>query len=143
MTRRASPSLPGRVLLALSKRLFDECVVTTIIMPVIADLQREVADAGDDRTRRRHARRRGYLAFWRVVMPVVFTIPPSSEGPLRSLLLGRSGGNLLIAARHRTAVGDLCRSSDGSPLPSSAPGRCVAIGLRRWNDRHHGFARRG
>ena len=59
MTRLASRSLPGRVLLALSKRLFDECVVTTIITPVIDDLQREVADAGDDRTRRRHARRRG------------------------------------------------------------------------------------
>ena len=106
MTRLASRSLPGRVLLALSKRLFDESVVTTIIMPVIADLQREVADAGDDRTRRRHARLRGYLAYWRVVMTVVFTIPTSSEGPLQVAASGSERRQSPDRGRHRTAVGD-------------------------------------
>ena len=137
MTRRASPSLPGRVLLALSKYLFDESVVTTIITPVIADLQREVADAGDDRSRRRHARRSGYLAYWRVVMTVVFTIPPSSEGPLRSLLLGGSGGNLLIAAGI-ALLSAILPVFGWFAAAVIAAGALVAIGLRRWNDRHTG-----
>ena len=142
MTRRASPSLPGRVLLALSKRLFDECVVTTIIMPVIADLQREVADAGDDRTRRRHARRRGYLAFWRVVMTVAFTIPTSSEGPFRSLLLGRSGGNLLIAAGI-ALLSAILPVFGWFAAAVIAAGALVAIGSATLERSPYRFARRG
>ncbi len=106
-------------------------------MPVIADLQREVADAGDDRTRRRHARRRGYLASGGSSCPVVFTIPPSSEGPLRSLLLGRSGGNLLIAAGIALLSAILPVFGWFAAAVIGA-GALVAIGLRRWNDRHTG-----
>ena len=138
MTRPASRSLPGRVLLALSKRLFDESVVATIVTPVIADLQREVADAGDDRTRRRHARLRGYLAFWKVVMRVALTIPTSSDGPFRTLLLGRSGGNLLIAAGI-ALLSAILPVFGWFAAAVIVAGALVAIGLRRWNDRHTGL----
>lgn len=138
MTRPASRALPGRVLLALSKWLFDAFVVATVVTPVIADLQREVVEAGDDRKRRREARLCGYLAFWRVVMTVAFAIPTSSEGPLRSLLLGRSGGNLLIAAGI-ALLGAILPVFGWFAAAVIGAGVLVAILLRRWNDRHTGL----
>ena len=129
--------LPGRILLALARALFDERALETVLIPVLADLQREVLDAGSGR-RRFVARLRGYLAFWRVVMTVALTNPTSSEGPFRSLLLGRSGGNLLIAAGI-ALLSAILPVFGWFAAAVIAAGVLVAIGLRRWNDRHTGL----
>ena len=68
----SSHSRPGRLLLKIAAMLFDEGVVTAVIVPTIADLQAEVADAGDDRRRRIRARLRGYAAFWTLVLCAPF-----------------------------------------------------------------------
>ena len=65
--------MPGRWLLAIARLIFDEAVLTTVIYPTVADLQREWLDAADI-SNRILARGRGYLAFWSlmVMAPIAF-----------------------------------------------------------------------
>ena len=140
MTRRPSPAspaddvLPGRVLLALARAVFDERALETVLIPVLADLQREVLDASNGR-RRLAARLRGYLAFWRVVMTMPITMPTSSMSTLRAVLLGRSGGNLLIVLGV-ALLAAIAPVFGWFALLAVAAGSLVAMALRRWNDRH-------
>jgi len=129
--------MPGRVLLKLAKAIFNQQALETVVIPVLADLQREVQEAGDNRTMGLSARLRGYFAFWRVVMAVPFMIPTSPHGSIRSILLGKSGGNLLVVL----GVALLAAISPvfgWFAFAVIAAGSLVAIGLRRWNDRHSG-----
>ena len=71
-------------------------------------------------------------------MTVALTSPASSEGPLRSLLLGRSGGNLLIAAGI-ALLGAILPVFGWFAAAVIGAGILVAILLRRWNDRHAGL----
>jgi hypothetical protein len=59
---------PGTLLLKLASIVFDKAVLTSIVVPTIADLQAEVDAAGDNRMRRQRARLRGYGAFWTLVL---------------------------------------------------------------------------
>jgi hypothetical protein len=104
---------------------------------VLADLQREVQEAGDNRTKGLSARLRGYFAFWRVVMAVPFMIPTSPHGSVRSILLGKSGGNLLVVLGIALLVA-ISPVFGWFAFAVIAAGSLVAIGLRRWNDRHSG-----
>jgi hypothetical protein len=143
MTRRRSPASPGeaghdvppgRVLLALARALFDERDFETVLIPMLADLQREVLDARSGR-RRSIARLRGYLAFWRVVMTMPITMPMSSMSLVRAVLLGRSGGNLLIVLGV-ALLAAIAPVFGWFALLALAVGSLVAMTLRRWNDRH-------
>jgi hypothetical protein len=143
MKRRSSPDrpgdaghdvLPGRVLLALARALFDERTLETMFIPVLADLQREVLDGGNGR-RRLIARLRGYLAFWRVVMTMPLTVPTSSTGSVRAILLGGSGGNLLIVLGV-ALLAAIAPVFGWFALLAVAAGSLVAMVLRRWNERH-------
>jgi hypothetical protein len=58
--------LPGTLLLAIARLLFDDSVLSRVVYPTIADLQEEVREAGTDPRRRLLARWRGYRAFWGV-----------------------------------------------------------------------------
>jgi hypothetical protein len=126
--------LPGRLLLALARALFDERTLETVFIPVLADLQREVLDASNGR-RRLIARLRGYLAFWRVVMTMPLTMPTSSTSSVRAILLGRSGGNLLIVLGV-ALLAAIAPVFGWFALLAVAAGSLVAMALRRWNDRH-------
>ena len=63
---------PGTILLKISRLLFNAHVISTIVEPTIADLQREVADARHSRARRWRARWRGYRAFWTLTLVAPF-----------------------------------------------------------------------
>ena len=126
---------PGRVLLALARVLFDERVLKTVVIPLLADLQREVQEARNSR-RRLTARVQGYLAFWRVVMTMPFTAPATSPtSSLRAILLGQSGGNLLIVLG-AALLAAIAPVFGWCALLAVAFGSLVAIGIRGWNDRH-------
>jgi hypothetical protein len=58
--------IPGTILLRIARVLFTEQVLTTVVQPTIADLQREMAKA-DPRERLR-ARWGGYWAFWKIAL---------------------------------------------------------------------------
>ena len=58
--------VPGTILLKIARVLFNEQVLTMVVEPTIADLQREIAKA--DPNRRLRVRWRGYRAFWTIVL---------------------------------------------------------------------------
>jgi hypothetical protein len=65
--------IPGTTLLKIARVLFNEHVLTMVVQPTIADLQREVAKA-DPRDRLR-ARWRGYWSFWKIALVSPFARP--------------------------------------------------------------------
>jgi hypothetical protein len=101
MTRStSSPRKPGSFLMKIAAALFDEGVVAAVVVPTIADLQAEVAAAGDDRKRRVRARLRGYAAFWTLVLCAPFAAHAWPVRDDRALVLPRRsgvGGWLLLA----------------------------------------------
>jgi hypothetical protein len=69
MTRSTNgPRVPGTILLAIARLLFNERLVSAVVEPTISDLQREIASAGPNRRKRLRARWRGYRAFWRMAL---------------------------------------------------------------------------
>jgi hypothetical protein len=74
--------LPGTLLLSLARFVFDESALSVVIRPTIADLQRELSEAGSSRGRRIAARWRGYRAFWILVLmaPFAFGQSPVPDG---------------------------------------------------------------
>ncbi len=78
MTTRPDAKLPGARLLEIARLIFDPEVLATVVHPTIADLQREMNEAGPLRGRRLIARWRGYRAFWTVVLvaPLAFWRSP-------------------------------------------------------------------
>jgi hypothetical protein len=81
MTERTdSRPRPGTMLLKISRLLFTAHLQSTVVQPTIADLQREVADAGHSRVKRLRARWRGYCAFWTLTLVAPFAM---SAGPRR------------------------------------------------------------
>src|SRR5688572_9181522 len=71
---------PGTILLKISRLLFNAHVQATVVQPTIADLQREVADAGHSRVKRMRARWRGYRAFWTLTLLLPFATWARTRG---------------------------------------------------------------
>jgi hypothetical protein len=70
--RSPNDRMPGAWLLTLGRLIFDQSVLDTVIRPTVADLQRELRDAGSNRTSRAMARWRGYRAFWTLALIAPF-----------------------------------------------------------------------
>ena len=68
----SSPRVPGTTLLKIARRLFNENLLSAVVQPTIADLQREIADAGPDGFKRLRAQWRGYCAFWTLMLVAPF-----------------------------------------------------------------------
>ena len=64
--------MPGTTLLRIARLLFNEHLLSVVVEPTIADLQREVADAGSDGRKRLRARWRGCCAFWTLTLVAPF-----------------------------------------------------------------------
>jgi hypothetical protein len=63
---------PGKILSKISRLLFNARLQSTVVEPTLADMQREVAQAGRSRVGRWRALWRGYRAFWMVVLAAPF-----------------------------------------------------------------------
>ncbi len=134
---------PGSFLMAIAESVFDEGVLASVVAPTIADLQAEVAAAGDDRWRRVRARLRGYAAFWTLVLcaPVAAHAWPVREESAMMLPVRRSGvGAWLVLA------GIL-----GFTSPALTPwtatvlvgGVVFAVAIHSWNARHRSLVATG
>src|SRR3954452_3136444 len=66
------PRMPGTTLLKIARLLFNEQLLSTAVQPTIADLQREIADAGSNGVQRLRAQWRGYRAFWTLTLVAPF-----------------------------------------------------------------------
>lgn len=73
--------VPGTTLLKIARLLCDERLLSTVVQPTIADLQREITAASGNAHQRRRARWRGYAAFWKVTLlgPLLALSSPSGN----------------------------------------------------------------
>ena len=66
------PRVPGTILMKIARLLFNERLRSTVILPTISDLQREIANAGPGGLKRLRAQWRGYCAFWTMLVVALF-----------------------------------------------------------------------
>jgi len=146
-TRRSdSPShvtVPGRRLLTLAAMLFEHPAHLEAARAVIADMQHEVAAAGDSRWRRARACLLGYVAFWHVVAVVPFALPePGAPGRMQLLASGGTRQNAFsyfVVGLWIVLWLGLWPAFGAFSLVPLAAGAAVAVALRSWYDRHPGF----
>jgi hypothetical protein len=128
----SSPRVPGTTLLKIARRLFNEHLLSAVVQPTIADLQREIADAGPDGLKRLRAQWRGYRAFWTLtlVAPFASWASPAAD----------AGAVAFPDAIARLAVGSIVVALLAVVGP--VLGACVAVGalfaimIHAWYDRH-------
>jgi len=137
MTRSArGPRLPGTTLLKIARLLFNEPLLSAVIQPTIADLQREVAAAGSSGLKRLRARWRGYRAFWTLtlVAPFLSWAPTVGHGgavAFPDAIARLAVGSIVVAL---LAVVGLVLGARVAVLP--AAGTLVALLIHAWYDRH-------
>jgi hypothetical protein len=132
----SSPRVPGTTLLKLARLLFNEHLLSAVVQPTIADLQREIADAGPKRLRRLRAQWRGYCAFWTLtlVAPFASWASPAAD----------AGGVAFPVAIARLAVGSIVVTLFAIVGPVlgawvavvTAAGALFAILIHAWYRRH-------
>jgi hypothetical protein len=139
MSGRTGTRLPGAILVRIARALFNDYVLASAALPAIADLQREVAEAGGDHRRRLHARWRGYLAFWTLVLvaPLMLTAPPGPEA-------GRAAFPDVIARLNVGAILIVLGAIVGPALLgwlalAAVGGAVVAVAIHTWYGRHPSF----
>jgi len=133
MSTKVGSQLPGRFLLRVAQFIFEEPALSTIIVPAIADFQREVQDSGA--ATRRAVRVRGYVALCQVMLLALFVPSAGAGAPLTHVLLGLSGGSslALLAPLLFAAVWPIFGLfTVGAVLA----GMALAVGLRVWNSQH-------
>jgi len=129
------PRVPGTFLLKIARLLFNDRVHASIVQPTIADLQREVANAGPNRTERLRARWRGYAAFWRLTVVSPFALSTSPADAV---------GVAFPDAVARLAVGSIVVALLAIVGPAlgawaalvAAAGALFALLIHRWYARH-------
>lgn len=136
MTRSTSHhGSPGRFLLKIAALVFDEDVATSVVLPTIADLQAEVAQAGS-RSARVRARIRGCAAFWKLVL---FAPAAAHTWPVR-----RDDSMTLPVRCHGAALWLVLAAVLGFTSPALTPwtlivlagGSIVAVAIHAWYSRH-------
>lgn len=133
MSTKSGSQLPGRFLLRVAHFIFEEPALSTIIVPAIADFQREVQDSGV--AMRRGVRVRGYAALGKVMFLALFVPSAGAGAPLTHVLLGLSGGSslALLAPLLFAAVWPIFGLFT---IGAVLAGMALAVGLRVWNSQH-------
>ena len=133
MTAKGRARVPGRLVMRVASYCFEDAVLTTIIQPAVADLQREVQASGGT-AGQLAVRARGYVALAKVFL-LALVMPGAGAGaPLTSLLLGRGGSSLaLLALLLFAAVWPIFGVFVGGAMVA---GLALAVGLRAWNSQH-------
>lgn len=135
---RSDPRLPGRHLLRLAARFFEEPALSTVVVPVLADLQEEVREAADRRAAAA-ARLRGYLAFWKLVAVCVVAMPVFHirRSPMMTITPVRTGGVLLVILS-LVLFAAIWPVFGWFSVAALALGVSLATVLRVWHTRHPG-----
>jgi len=129
--------MPGRLLLKLASMIFEEPALSTVVSPVLADLQQEVHEAGASPLRRIAARARGYVAFWKLLAVCLVEMPVFSvrRAPVTTIVPARTGGSLPVVLS--LALYAALWSMFGWFVAATIIGGVVmAFALRYWNTRH-------
>ena len=132
----SSPRVPGTTLLKIARLLFNEHLLSAVVHPTIADLQREIPDAGPNGLKRLRAEWRGCCAFWTLTLVAPFA---SWASPV-----AEAGAVAFPDAIARLAVGSIVvalLAVVGPVLGAwvavvTAVGALFAILIHAWYDRH-------
>jgi hypothetical protein len=127
---------PGATLLKIARLLFNEHVLSTVVQPTIADLQREVANAGPDGSKRLRARWRGYRAFWRIMIIAPFVSWPAPVQDAGAIAFPDMVGRLAAASILVALIAIVGPVLGVWAAVITAAGGMCAILLHRWYDRH-------
>ncbi len=132
----SGPRVPGTTLLKIARLLFNERLLSAVVQPTIADLQREIANAGPDGVKHLRAQWRGYCAFWRITLlsPFASWASPAAD----------AGAVAFPDAIARVAVGSIVVALVAVVGPVlgawaavvTAVGAVFAILIHAWYDRH-------
>ena len=130
MTAHASLRVPGRLVMRLASVCFDEPALTKIILPAIADFQREVLAGGSI-----GVRLRGYAALAKVLVLALFVPSAGAGAPFTWTLLGLNGASSLALLSPILYAGV---APIFGPFVAGAvvAGMALAVGLHAWNSRH-------
>ena len=132
----SGPRVPGTTLLKIARLLCNEQVLSELVEPTIADLQRESVETGSNNVKRLRAVWRGYGAFWLVML-----IAPFAS---RSLLREEVTAVGFPDAIPRVALGSIVITlvAIGGPLLGAwvavvlAAGVACAFVIHAWSVRH-------
>jgi hypothetical protein len=133
------PRLPGRILLRIARLVVDDRLFSAVVHPTIADLQREVADAGPSALERLRARRRGYVAFWTLVLvasfasvrPAALRVADAGAVAFPDALARLAGAAIFVAVL--AVIGP---AFGARVALVAAAGALFAILIHAWYDRH-------
>jgi hypothetical protein len=127
---------PGTILLRIAPRLFSDRFVSAVVEPTIADLQSEVAAAGESRFKRLRAQWHGYCAFWMLTLVAPFASwADTNENDTAVAYRGVAGR--LAAGATVFALLALTKAMLGvSVAVLAAAGALVAILIHAWYERH-------
>lgn len=117
----------GEWLLKIARLLFNERFIATVVRPTIADLQSEVAGAGQGQMNRLRARWRGYVAFWTLIIVAPFA--SWSED------LSKTATARLAAGPAVVTLFTIVTLREWAALVFAA-GAVVAFLIHGWYDRH-------
>jgi hypothetical protein len=115
---------------------FSDHLLSTVIQPTIADLQREIANAGPDGRQRLRARWRGYCAFWKVMLVAPFATSSSTIQDVTAVGFRRA-----LARPAAVAIAITLLIAATPPLRAwvavaAAVGTAFALLMHVWYDRH-------
>jgi hypothetical protein len=127
---------PGTILLKISRLLFNAHVQATVVQPTIADLQREVADAGHSRVKRMRARWRGYRAFWTLTLLVPFATWARTRGGADAGAFPDATTGVAVTLIVLTLLGLVGPAIGGGVTIIAAASTLVAVLIHRWYARH-------
>jgi len=128
--------VPGTTLLKIAALLFNEHLVSAVIEPTIADLQREIADAGPSRMKRLRARCRGYCAFCRLTLIAPFASPAAPAGDAGAVAFPDAIARLVVGSMVFILLAAFGPVLGVWIAAVAAAGALFAIAIHAWYERH-------
>ena len=127
---------PGTILLKISRLLFNAHLLSTVVQPTIADLQREVADASHSRVKRLRARWRGYRAFWTLTLVAPFATWTRPRGGAAAVALPDAITRMAVTSIAVMLLGLVGPELGGWVTIIGTASTLVAVFIHRWYARH-------
>lgn len=128
---------PGTFLLRIARLLFRQHLLSTVVLPTIADLQREVADAGDSRVDRMRAQWRGCRAFWTLVLVAPFTA--SAQPGTDAVAVPDAIARVAVTGIAVTLLGLAGPELGGWVAVVATASTIVAVAIHRWYAHHPSY----
>jgi hypothetical protein len=136
MTGSTSPRVPGTTLLKIARLLFNEHLLSAVVQPTIADLQREIADAGPNGLKRLRAEWRGYRAFWTLTLVAPFASWASPVAEAGAVAFPDAIGRLAVGSIVVALLAVVGPVLGAWVAVVTAVGALFAILIHAWYDRH-------